>query len=244
MNRTHDEAALRAQTQTAAIFELLKSGTATAGTDDAFRRLTETAARTLGVRRVSIWLFDPARTHLEAADQFDLATGRHERGFRLDAARYPAYFQALNWSRAIVAPDAANDPRTREFAQGYLDRLDIASMMDAAIWQEGRTQGVVCLESVGERRDWTPDEQHFVGSIADIASAALSHEQLRRARAQAQESQDIMARAFDAIPDWVAVMRLKDKVLVYVNKSFETYTGLKASNVIGKSSEVRTFQRV
>ena len=237
MNRTHDEAALRAQTQAAAIFELLKSGTATAGTDDAFRRLTETAARTLGVRRVSIWLFDSARTRLEAADQFDLATGRHERGFRLDAARYPAYFQALNWSRAIVAPDAANDPRTREFAQGYLDRLDIASMMDAAIWQEGRTQGVVCLESVGERRDWTPDEQHFVGSIADIASAALSHEQLRRARAQAQESQDIMARAFDAIPDWVAVMRLKDKVLIYVNKSFETYTGLKASNVIGKSSE-------
>jgi diguanylate cyclase (GGDEF)-like protein/PAS domain S-box-containing protein len=237
MNRTHDEAALRAQTQAAAIFELLKSGTATAGTDEAFRRLTETAARTLGVRRVSIWLFDAARTCLEAADQFDLAAGRHERGFRLEAARYPAYFQALNWSRAIVAPDAVTDPRTREFAEGYLDRLGIVSMMDAAIWQDGRTQGVVCLEAVEERRNWTPDEQHFAGSIADIASSALSQEQLRRARAQAQESQDIMARAFDAIPDWVAVMRLKDKALIYVNRSFETYTGLKATNVIGKSSE-------
>jgi diguanylate cyclase (GGDEF)-like protein/PAS domain S-box-containing protein len=237
MNRTHDEATLRAQAQAAAIFELLKSGTATAGTEEAFRKLTETAARTLNVRRVSIWLFDAGRTRLEAMDLYDLATGRHERGFRLESAAYPAYFQALNWSRAVVAPDAPTDPRTREFAAGYLDRLGIASMMDAAIWQDGRTQGVVCLESVGERRDWTPDEQHFAGSIADIASAAMSHDQLRRARAQAQESQDIMARAFDAIPDWVAVMRLSDKALIYVNRSFETYTGLRASDVVGKSSE-------
>lgn len=237
MNRTHDEAVLRSQTQAAAIFELLKSGTATAGTDEAFRKLTETAARTLAVRRVSIWLFDAARSRLEAADLFDLLTGRHERGFRIDAQRYPAYFQALNWSRAIVAPDAVTDPRTREFAEGYLDRLGIVSMMDAAIWQDGRTQGVVCLEAVEERRDWTPDEQHFAGSIADIASSALAQEQLRRARARAQETQDIMSRAFDAIPDWVAVMRLKDKALIYVNRSFETYTGLKASDVVGQSSE-------
>ena len=237
MNRTPDEVALRAQTQAAAIFELLKSGTATAGADEAFRKLTETAARTLDVRRVSIWLFDAARANLEAADLFDLATGRHERGFRLEAARYPAYFQALSWSRAIVAVDAGTDPRTCEFADGYLDKLGIASMMDAAIWQDGRTQGVVCLESVGARREWTPDEQHFAGSIADIASAAMSHDQLRLARARVRESQDIMALAFDAIPDWVAVMRLSDKALLYVNRSFEAYTGLKASNVVGKSSE-------
>src|SRR5688572_31640795 len=103
MHRTPDEAALRAQTQAAAIFELLKSGTATAGADEAFRKLTESAARTLGVQRVSIWIFDAARANLEAADLFDLTSGRHERGFHLEASRYPAYFQALNWSRAIVA---------------------------------------------------------------------------------------------------------------------------------------------
>lgn len=105
------------------------------------------------MRRVSIWLFDASREILEASDLFDLAANRHDRGFRLQAAAYPAYFQALNWSRAIVAPDAVVDPRTREFAKGYLDTLGIVSMMDAAIWQEGRTHGVVCLESVGDRRD-------------------------------------------------------------------------------------------
>ena len=237
MDRTHEAAELRTQTQQAAIFELLKSGTATAGRVEAFRKLTETAARTLGVPRVSIWLFDAGRTGLELADLFDLAAGRHSSGLRLEAASYPAYFQALNWSRAIVAPDAATDARTREFARGYLDVLGIASMMDAAIWHEGRTQGVVCLEAVGERRNWTPDEQHFAGSIADIASAALSHDQLRLARERAQESQELMARTFDAIPDLVAVMRLADKALLYVNQSFERYTGLASAQVVGHSSE-------
>jgi diguanylate cyclase (GGDEF)-like protein/PAS domain S-box-containing protein len=237
MNRTHDEATLRGQTQQAALFELLKSGTATAGTAIAFRKLTETAARTLGVRRVSIWLFDASRTVLEAADLFDLGAERHTSGTRLEAARYPSYFQALNWSRAIVAPDAATDPRTREFAAGYLDVLGIVSMMDAAIWHEGRALGVVCLEAVGERREWTPDEQHFAGSIADIASAAMSHDLLRGARARAQEAQELMTRVFNAIPDLVAVMRLSDKALVYVNESFERYSGLRSADVVGRSSE-------
>lgn len=203
----------------------------------AFRKLTETAARTLGVRRVSIWLFDATRTVLEAADLFDLETDRHTSGTRLEAARYPSYFQALNWNRAIVAPDAAVDPRTREFADGYLNALGIVSMMDAAIWHEGRALGVVCLESVGERRDWTPDEQHFAGSIADIASAAMSHELLRAARTRAQESHDLMSRTFDAIPDLVAVMRISDRALIYVNESFERYSGRHADDVLGRSSE-------
>ena len=237
MNRTHDEATLRGQTQQAALFELLKSGTATAGTAIAFRKLTETAARTLGVRRVSIWLFDATRTVLEAADLFDLGAERHTSGVRLEAPRYPSYFQALNWSRAIVAPDAVTDPRTSEFAVGYLDKLNIVSMMDAAIWHEGRALGVVCLESVGERREWTPDEQHFAGSIADIASAAVSHDQLRGARSRAQEAHELMTLVFNAIPDLVAVMRLADKALIYVNESFELYSGLRAADVIGRSSE-------
>ncbi len=236
MNRTHDEAALHAQTQQAAIFELLKSGTATAGAVEAFRKLTETTARTLGVRRVSIWLLDSTRQVLEAADLFDLATARHESGLRLEATRYPAYFHALNWSRAIIAPDAMTDPRTLEFAEGYLGPLGIVSMMDAAIWQDGRTHGVVCLESVGERREWTPAEQHFAGSIADIASAALSHGALREARGQAHEAREQMRETLNAIPDMVALMRLADMKLLFVNEAFDRFVGARG-NAVGRTTE-------
>src|SRR5262245_44340120 len=149
MDREQDDAVLRARTQQAAIFELLKTGIPTAGTEEAFRKLTETAARTLGVRRVSVWLFGDDRTILRLADLFDLESERHSSGTQLRADRYPSYFHALNWSRAIVADDAATDPRTLEFADEYLRVHDIRSMLDAGIWHAGKAIGVVCCEAVG-----------------------------------------------------------------------------------------------
>src|SRR5690349_20500049 len=109
-------AALQARAQQAAIFQLLKSGIPTAGTTTGFRVIAETAAETLRVARASIWHFDARRAVLELADLYELESGRHSSGMRLLAARCPAYFHALNWNRAIVAPDAVTDPRVREFA--------------------------------------------------------------------------------------------------------------------------------
>src|SRR5205809_499843 len=131
MNRPLDDAAIRVQAQQATLFALLKSGIPTALASDAWKALTEATAKTLGVRRVSVWLLDATREHLTTEDLFDLETHRHSKGVVFDAGQYPSYFQALRWSRAIVAPDAATDPHTSEFARGYLDRLNIISMLDA-----------------------------------------------------------------------------------------------------------------
>src|SRR6185369_7805869 len=150
MNRAQDEAALRVQSQQATLFALLKSGIPTALAADAWKALTEATAKTLAVQRASIWLLDAKRERLILHDLYDTKPGRHANGLTLEARQYPAYFQALRWSRAIVAPDAATDPHTKEFASEYLVPLDIVSLMDAGIWRAGVARGVVCLESVGE----------------------------------------------------------------------------------------------
>ena len=51
-------------------------------------------------------------------------------------------------------------------------------MLDAGIWQEGEAKGVVCLESVGERREWTADEQQFAAArrLLQDLDAALDNE--------------------------------------------------------------------
>ena len=46
-----------------------------------------------------------------------------------------------------------------------------------------------------------------------------------------------MARAFDGIPDLVTVLRISDKALLYVNASFEGYSGLAASDVVGSATK-------
>ena len=236
MIRPPDDIAIRVQAQQATLFALLKSGVPTAGTAAAWPALTEAAAKTLAVQRASIWSFSADGQRLRLEDLYDARSGRHSSGLELDAARYPDYFQALRWNRAIVAPDAASDPRTREFADDYLATLGIVSMLDAGIWQAGEARGVVCNESVGERREWTTDEQHFASSIADLAASALVHESLARARVQLEESQELFARAVGSSPDWISVVRISDGVILHVNDAFERESGYAAAEVIGRST--------
>ena len=233
MDRTFETAGLRAQTQQAALFALLKSGIPTADAQTAWRALTEAAARTLEVARASVWILSDDHGRLLLADLFDRERGRHDCGTELEATRYPSYFHALRWNRAIVAPDAAVDPRTREYAADYLGIHGIVSMLDAGIWQDGEARGVVCLESVGERREWTADEQQFASSLADIAATVLVHESLRAARARLQETQELFSGALRSSPDPIAVVRLTDNRILLVNDNFLRVSGYAEAEVIG-----------
>ena len=103
---------------------------------------------------------------------YEKGTHRHSRGAVLAAADFPAYFRALEEERAIVAHDAHRDPTTREFSS-YLSPLGIGAMLDAPIRVHGRMAGVVCHEHVGGAREWSPEEQGFAASIADLAAFAL-----------------------------------------------------------------------
>ena len=236
MSPPRDDATRRLHAQQATLFGLLKSGVPTAGKEAAWKALTEAAAKTLGVQRASIWMVGADREELHLEDLYELRSARHSKGAALDAKSYPAYFQALRWNRAIVAPDAAEDERTREFAAGYLGPLDIVSMLDAGIWRGGEAKGVVCLESVGERRTWTADEQQFAGSIADLAASVLDNEELRGARARLEESEELFSRAVGSSPDWITVVRTRDGTILHVNDAFARESGYSAAEVIGRST--------
>jgi diguanylate cyclase (GGDEF)-like protein/PAS domain S-box-containing protein len=236
MDRSRETAGFRAQAQQAALFALLKNGVPTAGAQVAWRALTEAAGRTLDVARASIWLLSGDHEQLVLADLFDSEQGRHEGEATLQAHRYPSYFHALRWNRAIVAPDAAADPRTCEYAADYLGSHGIVSMLDAGIWQEGEAKGVVCLESVGVRREWTADEQQFASSLADIAATVLVHESLHAARKRLQETQELFSGAIRASPDPIAVVRLADSRILLVNASFLRVSGYEEPEILGHTS--------
>ena len=237
MDRSLPDLAVRAFSQQTALFALLKTGIPTAPPETAWRALTEAAARTLGVRRASIWFLAERDTQLVLADLFDLGTGQHAKGEVLSAERYPAYFHAMRWSRVVVAPDAATDPRTKEFAGHYLAAHGIVSMLDAGIWHEGKARGVLCLESVGERRVWQSDEQQFAGSVADIAAATLVHDQLRSMEARVRESEALYANAIRTGADLTFIVRLGDRRILHVNHGFERFSGMRVEEVIGRTSD-------
>src|SRR5262245_55375560 len=63
--------------------------------DDVLATITETSARTLGIARVNVWLYDESRSLIECIEGYDQASNRHERGATLVAEQYPSYFAAL-----------------------------------------------------------------------------------------------------------------------------------------------------
>ncbi len=149
----------------------------------AIPHLTEVSAQVLDVDRASVWMFRDDRQVLACADLYERLTERHSAELVLHAAAFPRYFQALAEERSIAAADAARDPRTSEFGDGYLKHLGIGSMLDAPVLLRGKLVGVVCNEHMGAPRRWKPWEELIAGTLADFVAMVLgSAEQHAQAR--------------------------------------------------------------
>lgn len=172
--------------------ELAKHKTLDRGNLNAsLREITQAATRTLEVERASVWLYNDEHSKLHCLDLYEQSIDQHSEGIELAAVNYPIYFRALEEERTLAAVDANTDPRTKELSECYFSPLGITSMLDAPIWLNGQTVGVVCHEQVGASRQWCLEEHNFAASVADLVSLAIeaserkrSQQELRLAHAQ------------------------------------------------------------
>lgn len=154
----------------------------------AARAICVLAAETMQVERISVWLLDDAAEVLSCACLYERTKRTFSSGTKLTARDYPRYFAALEEGRAIAAHDAVHDPRTSEFAHGYLDVRGIGAMLDSVLRVEGKVVGAICHEHVGPPRTWREQEIVFAGELADQAAHAL----LSARRAAAEEEREQM----------------------------------------------------
>lgn len=136
----------------------------------ALDRAVSVSARSLGVKRVGVWILSEDRRSLTALH----VIGRSEPAgeyCELPLATWPAYAAAIDARRVIAADDAHGDPRTKELRESYLAPLGITSMLDAPIFIGGEVWGIVCHEHEGAARKWTEREIDFAISVADMLTA-------------------------------------------------------------------------
>jgi PAS domain S-box-containing protein len=181
------------------------------------------------VERASIWLYDELRTGIECVELYERGPRRHSRGMILSAADFPAYFRALEEERAIVATDAHEDPRTREFSDCYLQPLGIGAMLDAPVRVRGRMAGVVCHEHVGGPRQWTFEEESFAASIADLATFILEAAESRRGQEALRESEERFRQLAESIRACFYITEGRTETtagrLLYVSPAYERIWG-------------------
>lgn len=154
--------------------------------DEVLRTIVESAARTLKVPRVSVWLHDEGRTGITCIQEHNDGSGTRQLGNVLLAKNYPHYFEALESLRNVTAIDAEGDVRTSELLADYLKPNGIGSMLDVPILRSGQVIGVVCHEHVGKARPFGAWERSFAGSIGDLVALAL--ETQRRVQAEQERS--------------------------------------------------------
>jgi len=149
---------------------------------DALHDLAEAAADTLAVERVSIWFYTSDRRAIHCNELFERTPNLHTFGLEIPAASYPVYFKALETERVITADDARLDPRTSALAESYLNPRGVTSMLVAPVRRLGQITGVLCFEHTGPARTWTPEEESFASSVADLVVMAIDATERRQAQ--------------------------------------------------------------
>lgn len=144
----------------------------------AFKEICRITQECLKVSRVSIWKYDASEKSiikelLIENGQFD------DTSIILYEKDYPRYFEAIKQKLIVVAEDANNDSVTSEFAKGYLDVLNIKSMIDAPFLFNGEFAGVICCEHQNEYKSWNTEDNIFLKSLSDFISITLLSEQNR-----------------------------------------------------------------
>ncbi|MDN3525913.1 sensor domain-containing phosphodiesterase [Halomonas sabkhae] len=145
------------------------------GRDAKLADLTQLCSDLLDIHRVSVWRLDQQADAIECEVLYARGTGHDHSRMRLERHLNPAYFDALLEARVIDASDARQDPRTRDFNDGYLSKLGIHSMLDAPVFDVGWLSGVICLEAL-QHRNWTLPEVSLATAIADTISLINTYE--------------------------------------------------------------------
>jgi sensor domain CHASE-containing protein/GAF domain-containing protein len=176
------ENAKRLQRQNAIIAQLSNDEALVQGNlEQTARIFVKATAETLGIDRVSIWLFNRDRSQLHCINLYERATHGHRMlEIPLEQKDCPNYFEHLIQGDPIVAHHINIETKLFELVDSYLKPNQITSLLDFPIQSGGRRLGIVRCEQVGKQRQWQPEEQTFVYSISSLVALALENELLQK----------------------------------------------------------------
>ena len=194
--------------------------------------ITENASTIVDVDRASVWLFRRGGQELYCLDLFEVSTGAHTNGLVLKEHHFRNEFAALQSSRYIDASDALTDPRTAGYVEEYLKPLGISALLDAVILHVGEACGVLCLEHIGAKRVWTPDEIAFACQLADQLALTHNYGFEKRVKATLAASESKYRELIEGIEDIVCTVDLQG-IVTYIGPQVSRY-GFDPEEITGK----------
>lgn len=187
--------------------------------------------RTLDTDRCSLWLYNKDRSSIICLQLAQRGIEGFQSGMELKRKDFWPYFRALDSNPKIVAQDALNHKATSCFTSAYLIPNGIKSMLDVPIIYRGETIGVICIESLTQRR-WTEDEINFAELLSSIFSFAWSIKDGNNMMREIMEREKFIEQA--------ALLSKTDAYgnITYVNEKFEKVSGWKKCELMGQNHRI------
>jgi PAS domain S-box-containing protein len=205
--------------------------------------LTEAAAHSLEVERVSVWLFDECETQMVSLDQFSASVATHSSGAIIHQADYRNEFEALKTSNYVAADDPFNDPRTVGYIDNYLIPNRITSMLDVVIRSRGRNLGLICFEHVDQPHRWEEDEIQFACHLSDQMALAIAHQERRQAEQELKIAKDQYQSLVEQIPGITYRCKMDSKwTMLFMSNAVTPLTGYPARDFINNA--VRSYESI
>jgi len=211
--------------------------------ETAIAGMMEVGARMLGIHRVGLWLFNKGKTHLICEDLYCIESGIHKKDHpqRLDASQHPRYFATLKETLIIVAEDVHADPRMGELA-AYFREHEIVSTMDVPLRLHGQVEGVLCMDYSGKSRTWSPEDQDFATSLAQMISLLLEGRARRSTEEALKDRETNLRILLLAAPVGIAMQSCRR--FRQVSQRLCSMLGYEEDELVGKSPSIlyETFQ--
>ncbi len=139
----------------------------------AMELITKALGEVLGVKRAAVWSYSAQNESILLEKMYLSAENRFDGGATFSKKDLPIYFESVESEEVIVAKHADKHPSLVEFRVGYLDALDIRSMLDVPFFLDGNVGGVICCEQQNATKDWSEEDVDFAKSVADIITIAF-----------------------------------------------------------------------
>lgn len=201
--------------------------------DEALKLITKEMAISIEVERVSVWLFDPDHSRIRCLVQYNASSDDYNHGRIISADECPAYFASMERSRIAAIQDVHQDPRTAHFT--HFETENIASMLDAPVYLDGKLVGVLSCVQLDTKRGWRNDEQKFVASAADMVALAFEVTERKRVERELRESRQLLRTVLDTAPSLIWVKDRNGRITM-ANQAFADLRGIRVDELEGSNS--------
>ncbi|MEO8517148.1 MAG: PAS domain-containing protein [Flavobacterium sp.] len=178
--------------------------------DNLYNEITVSAVKGLAISRASIWEFEEEK--LVCKKFYNADNDSFESQSDLLKDDIPNYFDALQKGIAIMANEAQKNYLTNDLNTTYLKPLNIESLLDIPIRENGNLIGILCCENTNSIKNWSDNDVSFARSITDILSLYSEESKRRKAEKILLEDQDRFKFISENISDGIYIVE-SDKLI-------------------------------